>query len=60
MWVGNLAFKTTEQGLRGFFEKGMEYCEITRVNLPTKSGKDVGGEKGGGMRGENRGQVKFD
>ena len=53
VWVGNLAFKTTEHSLRAFFQRGVPGCEVTRVHLPTKTGKDVGGGKG--MRGENRG-----
>lgn len=53
VWVGNLAFKTTEQSLRAFFQRGVPGCEVTRVHLPTKTGKDASGEKG--MRSENRG-----
>lgn len=53
VWVGNLAFKTTEQSLREFFKRGVPGCEMTRVHLPTKTGKEVGGGKG--MRGDNRG-----
>ena len=53
VWVGNLAFKTTEQSLRAFFQRGVPGCEVTRVHLPTKTGGEAGGGKG--MRGENRG-----
>lgn len=53
VWVGNLAFKTTEQGLRDFFSRHIPGCEITRVNMPGKAGQDVKG--GGGMRGQNKG-----
>jgi len=53
VWVGNLAFKTTVQSLRAFFQRGVPGCEVTRVHLPKKTGKEVGGGKG--MRGENRG-----
>lgn len=55
VWVGNLAFKTTEQALRAFFQRGVPGCQMTRVNLPTKTGKEVG--VGKGMRGDNRGLV---
>ncbi|KAF8514847.1 RNA-binding domain-containing protein [Hysterangium stoloniferum] len=58
VWVGNLAFKTTEQAIRGFFQRGVPGCEITRVNMPTKTGRDIGGGKG--MRGENRGFAYVD
>jgi RNA recognition motif-containing protein len=58
VWVGNLAFKTTEQAIRDFFQRRVPGCEITRVNMPTKAGKDVGAGRGG-MRGENRGYVSI-
>ncbi|KAF8592759.1 hypothetical protein K439DRAFT_1324152 [Ramaria rubella] len=58
VWVGNLAFKTTDQSLRAFFQRHIRVCEVTRVNLPTKTGKDVSGGKG--MRGENRGFAYVD
>ncbi|KAF8530906.1 hypothetical protein JB92DRAFT_2854255 [Gautieria morchelliformis] len=58
VWVGNLAFKTTQQSLRAFFQRGVPGCEVTRVHLPTKTGNEVGGGKG--MRGENRGFAYVD
>lgn len=53
IWVGNLAFKTTEQVIRDFFTRHVPGCEITRVNMPKKGGQDVKG--GTGMRGQNKG-----
>ncbi|KAK8850560.1 hypothetical protein IAR55_004478 [Kwoniella newhampshirensis] len=45
VWIGNIAFKTTAETLKGFFEKGIselggsgEGC-VTRVNLPKKAGR---------------------
>ncbi|KAG8978521.1 hypothetical protein FRB90_008414 [Tulasnella sp. 427] len=44
VWVGNLAFKTTPDDLRGFF-KDVE-GEITRVKMPRKEGGEKGPNKG--------------
>ncbi|WWD20742.1 hypothetical protein CI109_105218 [Kwoniella shandongensis] len=45
VWIGNIAFKTTAETLKEFFEKGIselggtgEGC-VTRVNLPKKAGR---------------------
>lgn len=35
VWVGNLAFKTTPDALRGFFDG---VGEITRIHMPMKAG----------------------
>jgi hypothetical protein len=55
IWVGNLSFKTTPDGLRKFFDG----CgEITRVNMPMKSTSgDAGAKwKGASLPGrENKG-----
>jgi len=48
VWVGNLAFKTTVEQLKGFFS---DAGEITRINMPVKTPSGPGK----GMRGENRG-----
>lgn len=58
IWVGNLAFKTTEQALRDFFTRHVPGCEITRVNMPKKGGQDIQG--GAGMRGQNKGFAYVD
>lgn len=51
VWVGNLAFKTTAQSLRQFFDG----CgEITRIHMPMKLSS--GGPSGGAVK-ENRGSV---
>jgi RNA recognition motif-containing protein len=50
IWIGNLAFKTTVESLKTFFDG---VGEITRVHLPTKP---VGGS-GRGLRGDNMGLV---
>lgn len=45
VWIGNLAFKTTPEGLKEFLEKGVTELggkgegSVTRVNLPKKSNK---------------------
>ncbi|OWZ59718.1 hypothetical protein LQV05_000677 [Cryptococcus neoformans] len=45
VWIGNLAFKTTPEGLKEFLEKGVAELggkgegSVTRVNLPKKSNK---------------------
>ncbi|GJJ07216.1 hypothetical protein Clacol_001416 [Clathrus columnatus] len=52
VWVGNLAFKTTEQSLRDFFTRHIPGCEITRINMPGKTGQDIRG--GGGTDFEGR------
>ncbi|KAK1923126.1 RNA-binding protein rnp24 [Papiliotrema laurentii] len=45
IWVGNLAYKTTVDTLKGFFENGIQKAgrstlgAITRVNMPKKPGK---------------------
>ena len=50
VWVGNLAFKTTPDALRRFFDG---VGEITRIHMPMKMAS--GGPGGGGARKENRG-----
>jgi hypothetical protein len=53
VWVGNLAFKTTPQSLREWFERKLEEAgaggegSVTRVNLPKKAGKGGFGESKG-------------
>lgn len=37
VWVGNLAFKTTSDALRGFFDG---VGEITRIHMPMKTGSE--------------------
>jgi RNA recognition motif-containing protein len=49
IWVGNLAYKTTPESLRRFFDG---VGEITRVHLPTKLAKAFPGDP---ARRENRG-----
>ncbi|ORX40994.1 hypothetical protein BD324DRAFT_678396 [Kockovaella imperatae] len=45
IWIGNLSFKTTEESLKQFLEKGVSELggvgegSVTRVNLPKKAGK---------------------
>ena len=51
VWVGNLAFKTTPQSLRQFFDG---VGEITRIHMPMKM--TTGGPSGGAVK-ENRGLV---
>lgn len=51
VWVGNLAFKTTPEALRQFFDG---VGEITRIHMPMKM---VSGPPGAGARKENRGSV---
>lgn len=41
VWVGNLAYKTTQESLRKFFDG---VGEITRIHLPTKN-VGLGGKK---------------
>ncbi|KAI0053614.1 hypothetical protein FA95DRAFT_1552104 [Auriscalpium vulgare] len=55
VWVGNLAFKTTPDALRQFFDG---VGEITRVHLPTKAAPPKG--SGGPPRKENRGFAYVD
>ncbi|KAI0939294.1 hypothetical protein AcV5_000754 [Taiwanofungus camphoratus] len=54
MWVGNLAFKTTPEALRQFFDG---VGEITRIHMPMKM---VSGPPGAGARKENRGFAYVD
>jgi len=45
VWIGNLSFRTTAEGLKAFLENGLEAAganklgSITRVNMPKKAGK---------------------
>ena len=45
VWIGNLSFRTTAEGLKAFLENGIEEAggnklgSITRVNMPKKAGK---------------------
>jgi len=55
VWVGNLAFKTTPDALRNFFDG---VGEITRVHMPMKLAS--GGPSGPGARKENRGFAYVD
>lgn len=48
IWVGNMSFKTTSDGLKAFFK---DAGEVTRIHMPTKTGAT----RGTGMRGENMG-----
>lgn len=50
VWIGNLAFKTTPDALRRFFDG---VGEITRIHMPMKMAS--GGPGGGGARKENQG-----
>ncbi len=54
IWVGNLAFKTTPESLRKFFDGA---GEITRVHMPMKLAS--AGPGGRGTVKENRGSVPF-
>ncbi|KAK7696004.1 hypothetical protein QCA50_000644 [Cerrena zonata] len=54
VWVGNLAFKTTAQSLRQFFDG---VGEITRIHMPMKMSS--GGPSGGAVK-ENRGFAYVD
>lgn len=52
VWVGNLAFKTTPQSLKAFFDG---VGDVTRVHMPMKM--SAGGPEGRGPKRENRGLV---
>ncbi|EPT03662.1 hypothetical protein FOMPIDRAFT_1035281 [Fomitopsis schrenkii] len=55
VWVGNLAFKTTPDALRRFFDG---VGEITRIHMPMKMAS--GGPGGGAARKESRGFAYVD
>ncbi|KAI0736154.1 hypothetical protein C8Q72DRAFT_769331 [Fomitopsis betulina] len=55
VWIGNLAFKTTPDALRRFFDG---VGEITRIHMPMKMAS--GGPGGGGARKENQGFAYLD
>jgi hypothetical protein len=44
VWIGNLSFRTTEERIKEFLEKGVQEMggpegSVTRINLPKKEGK---------------------
>jgi hypothetical protein len=45
VWIGNLSFRTTAEGLKAYLENGIEAAggnklgSVTRVNMPKKAGK---------------------
>lgn len=44
VWIGNLSFRTTEERIKEFMEKGVQEMggpegSVTRINLPKKEGK---------------------
>ncbi|KAG6830503.1 hypothetical protein H0H92_000344 [Tricholoma furcatifolium] len=51
VWVGNLAFKTTQEDLKEFFK---EVGEVVRINMPTKPAGNPG------MKPQNRGYAYVD